>query len=325
MEKDEGFYPAVILKVLKPGEYYSIQREGRGFREDVVHRDSIKEISIRKKLHALGRVGRLLASSRKIYVESDEDTEDRKSSKTIGSGIRKVWLYGTHRSEDGRSKKDYFQPGRYGRLLNRKGSVDNGVLKGPKKAAAELRSMSQKDLFHHKIEHTNKYLSLKGLPHGTTVQLSKVDIRKGPKKLGNDSDSLEMSRKKLRKNQRGVFYRMSRPIHLLRDVRKKNKAKKDAEQRRREMDHLLRTKGQGRHIQKGRKLHRYTSPIKDQSVTMVENERRRFENEESERQQTQMLAMRNEEARKQQYEQTLNKTRRDDAFIKYSTVKPKRS
>ena len=156
-------------------------------------------------------------------------------------------------------------------------------------------------------------------------QLSKVDIRKGPKKLGDDSDGLEKSRKNLRKNQRGVFYRMSRPIHLLREVRKKNKVKKDADQRRSEMDQLLRTKGQGKHIQQGRKLHRYTSPIKDQSVTMVENERTRYENKQSERKQTQMLAMRNEEARKQQYEQTLNKSRRDSAYIKYSTVKPKRS
>ena len=35
---------------------------------------------------------------------------------------------------------------------------------------------------------------------------------------------------------------------------------------------------------------------------MVENERTRYENKQSERKQTQMLAMRNEEARKQQYE-----------------------
>ena len=40
-EKDAGFYPAVILKVLKPGEYYSIQRR-KGFRESVVHRDALR-------------------------------------------------------------------------------------------------------------------------------------------------------------------------------------------------------------------------------------------------------------------------------------------
>ena len=324
-EKDEGFYPAIILKVLKPGEYYSIQREGRGFREDVVHRDFIKEIAIRKNLHAFGRVGRLLARSRSIHVEKEdveETIEVLESKKTVRPGIRGVWLYGTHQNHE-TLKKDRFGRGRDGRLLTRSRTmagkkINKATTQIGKKA--NLRSMSQKDLFHHKHEETNNYLSLKGLPHGTIVQLSKVDIRNDRTRMDRDheKDGLEESRKNLRKNERGVFYRMTRPIHLLREIHRKNKAKKNTETRKREMNHSLKTRGKEKHVQTNKKLYRYISPIKDQSVTMVENERIRYENEVNEWKEKETMAMRDEEATKKQFEIDLHKTRHNNASIKYS-------
>ena len=68
-------------KSWKPGEYYSIQREGRGFRESVVHRDAIKELEISKKLHAYGRVGRLLARSRRFHIDHEAIAKEKYQKK----------------------------------------------------------------------------------------------------------------------------------------------------------------------------------------------------------------------------------------------------
>ena len=73
-----------------------------------------------------------------------------------------------------------------------------------------------------------------------------------------------------------------------------------------------------KHVQTNKKLYRYISPIKDQSVTMVENERIRYENEVNEWKEKETMAMRDEEATKKQFEIDLHKTRHNNASIKYS-------
>eukprot|EP00945_MAST-04E_sp_MAST-4E-sp1_P008119 g8119.t1 len=82
-EMHEGYYPVDVLKALKVGEYYLIRREGRGKREDVVHRDLIKEHVISPVKRAKGRVGRLLARSTTFKIVKGRHTFAAKPKRNV--------------------------------------------------------------------------------------------------------------------------------------------------------------------------------------------------------------------------------------------------
>ena len=87
-EKDEGYYPVEVLQALKVGEYYLVRREGGGQSDDVVHKDMIKECHMEPRVHARGRVGRLLTRSTSFTVVEGRHTrhprtKERRDQKNI--------------------------------------------------------------------------------------------------------------------------------------------------------------------------------------------------------------------------------------------------
>ena len=120
-EKDAGFYPAVVLKVLKPGEYYSDPEGGRGSGSPLFTVTQSRNWKLaRNCMHTVVLVGFSLVLE-EFHIDHESIAKEKYQKK--------------------------------------------------------IRSMSQQDLFQHRHEDTNHYLFLEGLPHGSIVQTSKVDIR----------------------------------------------------------------------------------------------------------------------------------------------------